>query len=175
MPSLWPDYFRGGNEIGLRTVVRAWWNQRILRINSQVPWPVHPTTTVKRPDLIQRGTRAPGLSVGCYLDARNGIEIGQNVWIGPYVRLISMNHNVNDYADYVEAPPISISDDCWLGAGATLLPGVMLGPHTVVGAGAVVTRSFPEGNCVIAGNPARIVRSLPPYAGGVATPRPTPR
>lgn len=41
-----------------------------------------------------------------------------------------------------------------------ILPGVVLGDHTIVGAGSVVTHSFPEGYCILAGNPAKIVRKL---------------
>ena len=43
---------------------------------------------------------------------------------------------------------------------SVILPGVTLGPHTIVGAGSVVTHSFPDGYCVIAGNPARLIRTL---------------
>lgn len=43
---------------------------------------------------------------------------------------------------------------------SVVLPGCHLGPYTIVGAGAVVTKSFPEGHCVIVGNPARIIRHL---------------
>ena len=43
---------------------------------------------------------------------------------------------------------------------AMIMPGVELGPHTVVGAGAVVTKSFPEGHCVIAGNPAKLIKKI---------------
>ncbi|MCK9571130.1 hypothetical protein M0R72_19430 [Candidatus Pacearchaeota archaeon] len=43
---------------------------------------------------------------------------------------------------------------------AVILPGVRLGPHTVVGAGAIVTHSYPGGHCVIAGNPAKVIRKV---------------
>ena len=43
---------------------------------------------------------------------------------------------------------------------SVILPGVTLGDHTIVGAGSVVTKSFPDGDCVIAGNPARMIRRL---------------
>jgi acetyltransferase-like isoleucine patch superfamily enzyme len=103
--------------------------------------------------------------MGCFIDGRNGIDIGQNVWIGPKVNLISRNHNVCDYHQYVEDGPIVIGDDCWLGTGSTILPGVRLGNHVVVAAGAVVTKSFSEDDIILAGVPARIVRRLEPYRG----------
>ena len=59
---------------------------------------------------------------------------------------------------------IVIGDNCWLGANAVLLPEVQLGNHVIVGAGAVVTGNFPD-NCVVAGVPARKIRDLGPYAG----------
>jgi len=63
------------------------------------------------------------------------------------------------------AKPITIGDDCWIGGGAIILPGVTIGEHCVVGAGAVVTKSV-AAYTVVAGNPARVVRQLPrPGAG----------
>jgi len=55
---------------------------------------------------------------------------------------------------------VYIGDYCWIGANAVILLGVHLGPHTIVGAGSIVTKSFPEGYCVIAGNPAKIIKKL---------------
>jgi len=57
---------------------------------------------------------------------------------------------------------VTIGDYCWIGMNATILPNVILGNHTIVAAGAVVTRSFPEGYCILAGNPARIIKQLDP-------------
>lgn len=54
---------------------------------------------------------------------------------------------------------IAIGDDCWIGGGAVICPGVILGRRVVVGAGSVVTKSFPD-DVVVAGNPARVIRRL---------------
>lgn len=56
--------------------------------------------------------------------------------------------------------PIVIGDYCWLGRNVNILAGVTLGPRTIVGAGAVVTKSFPEGYCVLGGNPAKVIKYL---------------
>ena len=61
-----------------------------------MPWPVHRTTQVISPENIDPGTRTPGLGMGSHLDGRNGIVFGRNVWIGPNVKIISMNHDFLD-------------------------------------------------------------------------------
>ena len=137
--------------------------QKVFRINSHVPWPVHWTASVKAPELIVRGTACPGCGCGAVLDGRNGIILGENLWMASHVKIISKNHDVNCYSRYVNDNPIVIGDDCWLGMNAVILPGVNLGNHTVVAAGAVVTKSFPQGNVVVAGVPAMIVKELKPY------------
>jgi acetyltransferase-like isoleucine patch superfamily enzyme len=137
--------------------------QKIFRVNSHVPWPVHWTSKVKRPEKIKRGTRCPGISIHCYLDGRNGIILGENVRIGPGVSIISMNHDPNQYDNFLPADPIRIGDNCWLGAGTTILPGVQLGNHVICAAGAVVTKSFADNNVLVAGVPARIVKKLGTY------------
>lgn len=163
---LWPR-FVDVPEFGAKQALSCWFAQKIIGINRAVPWPVHWSSVIKAPEKIQRGTRTPGLSSGVYLDGRNGIIFGRNVWLGPQVKIISMNHDVNQYERYLEAGPIRLGDHCWVGAGAIILPGVVLGEHTVVGAGAIVTKSYPEGNQVLAGNPARVIKALEPYRGRI--------
>lgn len=139
----------------------------ILRINAGVRWPVHPTTRVASPERVKLGRASyPGDMPGCYIQAINGILIGDDCIFAPGVGLISANHSPADFDQHMPSDPIRIGNHCWVGMNAVILPGVELGDRTVVGAGSVVTRSFPEGNCVIAGNPARVLRRLAP--GGEA-------
>ncbi|MFC5381244.1 sugar O-acetyltransferase [Aquipuribacter nitratireducens] len=94
------------------------------------------------------------------------ITIGDDVQMGPNVQLLTPTHPLE--ADlrrdkWEAARPITIGDNVWLGGGAIVLPGVTIGENTVVGAGAVVTKDLPA-DVVAVGNPARVVRSLPPSA-----------
>ena len=79
--------------------------------------------------------------------------------------ILNLNHDVNDYEAHVSSDPIIIGDFCWIGANAVVLPGVKLGQHVVVAAGAVVTKSFLQDNVLLAGVPAVVVKKLTPYKG----------
>ena len=90
------------------------------------------------------------------------IEIGDNCMFAPNVQLYTATHPLhpvkrNSGLEY--AKPIKIGDNVWLGGGVIVTPGVTLGDNVVVGAGSVVTKSFPD-NVVIAGNPARIIKTV---------------
>lgn len=146
----------------VRLLMRHFFIQKVLRINAHVPWPVHPTSRISQVENIERGTMFPGLAPGCYIQAKNGITFGDNVWVGPGVGIISANHSLHNYARHESSPPIKIGDNCWIGMNAVILPGVELKHHVVVGAGSVVTRDFGP-DCLVAGNPARLIRSLGPY------------
>ncbi len=131
--------------------------------NPRVHWPVHVTTRVVCPERVKLGKASyPGDMPGCYIQAINGIEVGDDVLFGPGVGLISANHDIKTIYGHTAADPILIGSKCWFGMNAIVLPGVRLGDHTIVGAGAVVTKSFEEGYCVLAGNPATVVRKLDP-------------
>ena len=144
-------------------VFRIGFIQKIIGINRHVPWPVHPTTEVISPENIQKGSYTPGLSMGCFLDGRNGIIIEENVWIGPRVSLISQDHENLNYNRYKKEGPIIIKKNSLLCANSIILPGVLIGAHTIVAAGAVVTRRFPDGNQILAGNPANIIKKIDSY------------
>ncbi len=153
--------------IGIKNMIYYFFIQRILRINSHVPWPVHHSSIVTDPDkiLLRHWRPYPGYLPGQYFQAMNGIEIGRNVRIGPSVKVISASHNLLDYDKHDDATPIIIGDNCWLAANAVILPGVELGEHTIVAAGAVVNKSFPEGNCILGGVPAKIIKKIKTYQG----------
>ena len=90
------------------------------------------------------------------------IRIGDHVLIGPAVQIYTFTHPM-DFEQRrrpVEScRPVAIGDDCWIGGGAILCPGVRIGPRSVVGAVSVVVRDV-EPDVVVAGNPARVVRRL---------------
>ncbi len=90
------------------------------------------------------------------------IVIGDDVQIGPNVQLLTPTHPLDAdlrRAKWEAAEPIVIERNAWLGGGAIVLPGVKVGENAVVGAGAVVTKDVPP-SVVVAGNPARIIKSL---------------
>ena len=96
-----------------------------------------------------------------YINTSNTvITIDSSVYIASGVKIVAANHDVNNLNKAVfPAGEISIGRDCWLGANVVILPSVRLGPRTIVGAGAVVTKSF-SGKCIIAGCPAKVIRNL---------------
>ena len=100
-------------------------------------------------------------SNGIYYQALGKICIGGGTYIAPNVGLITANHDLLDPDKHLEPKPITLGKQCWIGMNSVILPDVTLGDHTVVGAGSVVTKSFPDGYCVIVGNPARKLRDLP--------------
>lgn len=98
-----------------------------------------------------------------FVAAQGGVTIGNDVIMGPGVRIFSENHEFGDSTRPIRKQGESrigvvIEDDCWIGASAVILDGVRIGRGCVVAAGAIVTRSMPP-DSVVAGVPARVVRA----------------
>lgn len=149
------------SDVGLNFYVGSFFSRYILMQNRGIKWHVHYTSTVHAPQNLVCGKNVfAGDSPGTYIEATNGIFIGDYTNLGPNVGLISSNHDVIDNNKHVPAPPIKIGAFCWLGMNSVVLPGVELGDFCIVGAGSVVTKSFAEGYCVIAGNPAQLIKQL---------------
>ena len=93
--------------------------------------------------------------------AGGGIELMDGAMIGPNVNIISANHDFNDRHNIYLYKKVTIKNCAWIGANATILPGVTIGEYAVIGAGSVVTRDVPD-YALAVGNPARIVKMLDP-------------
>lgn len=110
---------------------------------------------------IQIGDRT-AIGDHCFIGGQGGIVIGADVLFGPGVRVFSENHQYGEDEIPIRLQgetraPVIIEDDCWIGAGTTILGGVHVGRGAVIGAGSVVTRDVPA-NAVVAGVPAAVVR-----------------
>ena len=90
--------------------------------------------------------------------ARGGITIEDGAQIAANVQLLSNNHDPYDL-QVLTCKPVLIKEGAWIGAGATVLPGVCVGKHAVVGAASVVTKDVPD-YAVVVGNPAKVIKML---------------
>jgi acetyltransferase-like isoleucine patch superfamily enzyme len=105
--------------------------------------------------------RSVFINQNCTMYDLGGIDIGDEVMIGPNVSLITSGHALEPSLRraVVTAKPIVIERNVWIAAGATIIGGVTVGENSVVAAGSVVTRDVPR-NTLVGGNPARVIRSI---------------
>ena len=115
--------------------------------------------TAIRPHMVHIGKNVV-IMPGCLMMSAGGIIIDDGALIAANVQLISNNHDLYD-RHVIICKLVHIGRNAWIGAGATILPGVTVGDNAVVGAASVVTKDVPA-NTIVAGNPARIIREIPP-------------
>lgn len=103
---------------------------------------------------------------GCYINFNcnfvddGKISIGNKVMFGPAVTIATVGHPLHpNYRSYMYTAPVVIGDNCWIGAGVTICPGVTIGENTVIGAGSVVTKDIPADSIAI-GNPCQVQREI---------------
>ena len=92
------------------------------------------------------------------------VEIGNNVNLAQGITVTALNHNFSDTKKRIDEQgvstnPVTIEDDVWVGANAVILPGVTIGEHCVVAAGAVVTKDVPP-HSLVAGVPAKVIKKI---------------
>lgn len=104
------------------------------------------------PELQARGERVLGVEF-------TAIRLGAGVMVGPKVTFITMGHPVEprERRQYLTGAPIDVAENAWIGAGATILPGVSIGRDAVIGAGTVVADDVPAAS-LVAGPKGTVIR-----------------
>lgn len=114
----------------------------------------------KNGDIVLR--KKANIGFNCEIFSGSHVEVGEGVLMAAYCYLIGGDHDVDNVSVSVTeqgstSHGIKIEEGCWVGAGAKVLDGVAVGAHTIVGAGAVVTRDVPP-YAIAAGVPAKVLR-----------------
>lgn len=114
--------------------------------------------------LIKRGLKVGkdfNRQQGCFIDPTHAwlIEIGNNVTFSIRVTILAHDASTKKSLDYTKIGRVVIGDNVFIGANSTVLPNVKIGNNSVVGANSLVNKDVPD-NCVVAGNPARVICSL---------------
>ena len=122
---------------------------------------MYPYGKIYNPQLLELGDRAV-ISDYVQISAGGGVKIGNNVILGPNVKIWSINHNYEKLSVPISdqgwiTDSVIIGDGTWLAMNSIVLPGVKIGCNVVVGAGSVVTKDLPD-NCLAAGNPCRVIK-----------------
>lgn len=100
------------------------------------------------------------INSGCCFQDQGGIYIGDNTLIGHQVVFATINHDMDpEKRGSMEFKPIHVGKNVWIGAHATILPGVNIGDGAIIGAGAVVNKDIPS-NAVAVGVPAKVIKSI---------------
>ena len=102
--------------------------------------------------------------VGLHNTIIGPLEIGSHVNLAQGITVTALNHNFSDANKRIDeqgvsTSPVTIEDDVWIGANAVILPGVTIGEHCVVAAGAVVTKDVPP-HSLVAGVPAKVIKKI---------------
>lgn len=156
-------HYFNDNFIGYRFAFRSIWQRNILKLDRPLPFPAIAGCNISNTERIHfdiddlHNFQVRG---GYFQNYDADIFIGKGTYIAQNVGIITSNHNYYDLSKKECGKNVIIGDKCWIGMNSVILPGVKIGNRTIIGAGSVVTKSFPEGNCIIAGNPAKKIKSL---------------
>lgn len=154
-------WFESITALGWRWAATDIVHRILFQTNLGVPWPVSPYMKCGSNIEFHVDDINNFQGAGNYFQTFSGkITIGKGTYIAQNVGIITANHDLMEPDVHQQGKEVILGEKCWIGMNAVILPGVKLGDHTVVGAGSVVTKSFEEGYCVVAGNPGRQIRRL---------------
>lgn len=146
---------------GLIWSLRSFWCRNILRLAPPLPFPAGLSTTVTNWRNVEfhaediNHFQAPGAYFQC---SAAKIRLGRGVYIAANVGMVTANHDPRNPDRHLMGADIVIGEKSWIGMNCIILPGVTLGPGTIVAAGSVVNKSFPDGHQLLAGSPAVLKR-----------------
>lgn len=154
------DILRGGKAIWLNSIVAhipSWTIRKgiykLMGMKIGEGARIGIRTHVSKPENIAIGARSV-INQDCLLDGRGGIRIGEDVSISQYSKIITESHISNSATFDTYKKPVEIKDRAWLGMGAMILLGSVVGENSIIGAGCVF-KGKGEKNAIMAGNPAR--------------------
>jgi len=164
-PRLWvriflnPFYHKKGKNV----IIRRWVRMDVVPFN---PFSIGNNSVIEDFSTINNGVGEVEIGTNSLIGLGNVIigpvKVGDNVILAQNIVASGLNHNYTDinqpiHKQGVNVSPITIGDDCWIGANTVITAGVTIGKHSVVAAGAVVTKSIPAYSVAV-GNPARVIK-----------------
>lgn len=168
-PRLWVRVFlnRFFHRRGKNVIIRRWVRMDVLPFN---PFSIGDNSMIEDFSTINNGVGAVHIGANSLIGLGNVIigpvTIGNDVILAQHIVASGLNHDYQDiqkpiHKQGVNVSSITIEDECWIGANAVITAGVTIGRHSVVAAGAVVTKSIPPYSVAV-GNPARVIKKYDP-------------
>lgn len=148
---LWPQYLRPriGYAKNYQIIRQYFFWQKVVRINSAVPWPVDFRSKIVDWPKINKGICCdPGDNPGIYINAAGGLTLGNNVNIGQNTTITTTNHYKYDYRKLSHTKGIEIGDNVWIGANVSIVAGTKIGSNVTIGAGCFISGEIPD-NCTV--------------------------
>jgi maltose O-acetyltransferase len=155
--------WKAENKLRLSSASRAWrtgyWRAKLGALGKGSH--IYPHVVIHAPDKVWIG-ESVNIAEFVHMWGGGGIEIGDNVIIAAHVVITSQTHDkyAKIFRKTNKCLPVSIGDNCWIGSGAIILPGVHIGQGCIIGAQAVVTKDIPP-HSIAAGVPAGLIEELP--------------
>ncbi len=152
------SYIPGQTGIVIR---RKWYSKRFKKAGKNLL--ILQGALILNPQKIECGDNV-AIGIYNYIQGAGGLTLGSDVMFGPYAKIWTANHNMNDYNRPVRSQgytfkSVEIGEDTWIGANAFIMPGAIVGRKCVIAACSVVgAKKYPDG-IILAGNPARKIGS----------------